>query len=141
MNEEVRGIASIIVMALLLLGIVMSFFTKIYLNRFRGRQRFIELIWGVENNWYKGKKFDFVTANIFVGGATFTAWRMKVGLQTKKQAATGAFAYPELHRNYNYKKLLEEFSLFVWWEFVRNFLLLSGVFGMLVLFGMSEEWW
>lgn len=125
----------------LFVGICMSILTKIYLNRFQGRKRYIELIWGVENDWYKGKNFDFIMANVFVSGATFTAWRMKVGLQTKKQSEVGAYAYPELHKNYNYKKLLEEFSTFVLWEFLRNVLLLTAFFAMFVSFGMGKEWW
>lgn len=125
----------------LLIGIIMSIITKMYLNRLKTRRRFIELIWGVDNDWHKGKSFDFIMANVFAAGATFTAWRMQVGLQTKKQGEIGAYAYPELHRNNNYKKLLQEFPFLVRWEFTRNSLFLASTLGMLVSFGINNNWW
>lgn len=125
----------------LIFGIAMTFGTRVYLNRSRRRWRYIELIWGVDNEWYRGKKFDFLMAGIFVAGATFTAWRMKAGLQTKKQKQLGAYAYPELHKNGNYLKLLQEFSNFVLWEFARNAMLLLAMFLMLIGVGLDKGWW
>ncbi len=85
------GIASLIFTPLMMLG------TQIYLNRTVHRQRLIELVWGKDNNWYRGKKFDFVMANFVFSGSTFAAWRIKVGLLTKAQKKSGSYAYPNLH--------------------------------------------
>lgn len=140
-REDLIDLFAVVGMIGLLVGITMSVLAKVYLNRFAGRQRLIELIWGQNNELHQGKKFDFVMASIFVGGATFAAWRMKVGLQTKKQKKLGAYAYPELHKNGNYLKLLQEFSSFVWWEFARNSILLLAFFLLLIGMGLDKGWW
>ena len=119
----------------------MMFGTKYYLNNSKRRKRFIELIWGINNEWYRGKKFDIVMANIFVANAPLIAWRMKIGWITKKQMESGAYIYPALHRNLNYLLLLEEFKFFVRWEAIKAMLLLVGILSMTIIYGLAEGWW
>lgn len=84
----------------------------------------IELIWGRSNEWYEGKSFDFFMANYVVSGCTFAAWRYKTNLVTQNQRQRGAAAYPNLHLDQNYLRLLEEFSFLAHWEMVKIFLIL-----------------
>lgn len=125
----------------LILGLMMCIGTKVYLNRSKRRQRYIELIWGTDNEWYRGKKFDIFMANLFVANAPLIAWRMKIGWVSKRQMELGAYAYPALHRNLNYIKLLEEFKFFVRWEVVKTALLLVGLLSMGVGYGFAHDWW
>ena len=122
----IGGIASMAFALLMMLG------TKIYLNRTRHRQRLIELVWGKDNNWYRGQKFGFVMANFVFSGSTFAAWRIKVGLSTKAQKKSGSYAYPNLHNN-NHKKLLLEFPFFVGWEFTKAGLIIYSLGSALLL--------
>ena len=121
------GIASLILTPLMMLG------TQIYLNRTTHRQRLIELVWGKDNNWYRGQKFDFVMANFVFSGSTFAAWRIKVGLLTKAQKKSGSYVYPDLHNNNNHKKLLLEFPFFVGWEFTKAGLIIYSLGSALLL--------
>jgi hypothetical protein len=121
------GIASLIFTLLMMLG------TQIYLNRTVHRQRLIELVWGKDNNWYRGQNFDFVMANFVFSGSTFAAWRLKVGLLTEAQRKSGSYAYPNLHNNNNYKKLLSEFPLFVRWELTKAWLIIYSLGSTLLL--------
>jgi hypothetical protein len=121
------GIASLILTPLMMLG------TQIYLNRTTHRQRLIELVWGKDNNWYRGQNFDFVMANFVFSGSTFAAWRLKAGLLTKSQRKSGSYAYPNLHNNNNYNKLLSEFPFFVRWEFTKAGLIIYSLGSALLL--------
>ena len=141
MSKDHLGIASLAIMMLLIVGIAMMFGTKHYLNSSARRKRFIELIWGVDNEWYRGKKFDIVMANMFVATAPLIAWRMKIGWVSKRQMELGAYAYPALHRNFNYIKLLDEFKFFVRWEALKATLILVGVLSMIIVYGFIEGWW
>ena len=125
----------------LLLGILMAFITKSYLNRSKRRQRYIELIWGTENQWHSGEKFDFFMANYVISSSPFTAWWMKSGFFTKKLKSKGSYLFPMLHREYNYLKLLDEFPFFVRWEFTKAILLLISVTLMVVIAGDDKGWW
>lgn len=100
--------------------LAMCFITKQYLNTTPKRKILIELIFGKDNEWYRlEKKFDFVMANAVLPGSTVAAWRMKKGIGTKRQRAHGAYAFPNLHVNHNYLRLLDEFPFFVRWEFAK----------------------
>lgn len=141
MSEESIGGASLIVLVFLFVGIGMTFGTKLYLNRSKRRDRYIELVFGTDNDWYKGRRFDFLMAHLLGAPAILTAWRMRVGFVTEKQKSMGAYAYPMLHRNFNYLKLLNEFRLFALWEALKIVFLIAGVLGMLVVYGFSDGWW
>lgn len=141
MSEDALGWASLFAIALALIGIFMMFVTKCYVNRSKRRRRLIELIFGVSNGWYQGESFDLVMANLFVSGATFTAWRMKLGFVTKKQKEMGAYAYPALHKDFNYIKLLDEFKFFVGWEAVKAALIVISLLIGTIVYGFSEGWW
>jgi hypothetical protein len=141
MRDTYLGIASLATIAIFIISIAMMFGTKYYLNNSKRRKRFIELIWGTDNEWYNGKKFDVVMANIFVANAPLIAWRMKIGWITKKQMQLGAYAYPALHKNLNYLLLLEEFKFFVRWEAIKAMLLLVGILSMTIIYGLAEGWW
>lgn len=110
----------------ILLGLLMMFVTTYYLNHSKRRARLIELVWGTENEYYRGKKMDWVMCNYVFSGSTFTAWRMKIGLTTKKQKQVGSYGYPMLHKNQNYLKLLTEFPFFVKWEASKIVFILLG---------------
>ena len=143
MNTEQKLIATIAIAggAGLLLGILMMFITKSYLNRFKRRKRYIELIWGVDNEWYNGKNFDFFMANYLVASSTFTAWWMSNGLLTGKLMRKGSYIFPTLHKDNNYIKLLQEFPFFVKWEFVKVIIIILSF--AITAAGMTREdgWW
>lgn len=141
MSEDALGWASLFVIALAVVGIFMMFITKSYVNRSKRRKRLIELIFGVNNKWYRGEAFDLVMANLFVSGATFTAWRMKLGFISKKQKILGAYAYPALHKDFNYIKLLDEFKFFVRLEAVKATLVFISLLVGTIVYGFAEGWW
>ena len=81
MSREVVSIALAFAGGIpLMLGVLMMFVTKSYLNNSKKKFRLIELIWGLDNEWHKGKKFDFVMAKYVISSSVFTAWSMKSGL-------------------------------------------------------------
>jgi hypothetical protein len=121
------------------LGVMMMFVTTIYINRSKKRRRLIELGFGRNNEWYRGKKMDFFMANFVYSGITFTAWRMKVGLVSKKQKELGAYAFPELHKHNNYNKLLQEFPFFVKWEMTKMAIIFLGLICMALFISIIEK--
>ena len=135
------GLFAVAGMTGFILGISMMFVTKHYLNHSSRRRRYIELIWGPDNEWHNGKRFDFVIANFIIPGSTFTAWRMKIGLMTRHQKAMGAHAYPALHMNSNYIKLLEEFRFFVRWECSKGLILVLSLGLVVAGMGLDKGWW
>ena len=143
MNTEQKLIAIIAIAggAGLLLGILMMFITKSYLNRLKRRKRYIELIWGTNNEWYNGEKFDFFMANYLVASSTFTAWWMRNGLLTAKLMRKGSYIFPMLHKDDNYIKLLHEFPFFVRWEFTKVIIIILSF--AIIAVGMAREdgWW
>lgn len=125
----------------LLLGVLMMFVTKYYLNNSKKRFRLIELIWGFDNEWHKGKRFDFVMANHVIPSCVFTAWLMNSGVASKELMTRGSFEFPMLHRDSNYEKLLNELRFFVRWELAKATLIFIGfLFGTIVV-GMDKNWW
>ena len=125
----------------LLLGVLMMFGTKYYLNHGKQRRRYIQLIWGVDNEWFEGRPFDFVMSNYVIPSSAITACLMNFGLASKRLKEKGSYAFPYLHRNDNYKILLREFPYFVLWEVSKAFILVLSLglagFGM----GLDKGWW
>lgn len=117
------------------------FVTKYYLNNSKKRFRLIELIWGFDNEWHKGKRFDFVMANYVIPSCVFTAWLMNSGVASKELMTRGSFGFPMLHRGSNYEKLLNELRFFVRWELAKATLIFIGfLFGTIVV-GINKNWW
>ena len=74
MREVIVTTCAMMGMSGILLGVLMMFATRAYLNRSSRRNRIIELIWGTNNEWHNGKPFDFVVANFIIPpAATQTA--------------------------------------------------------------------
>ncbi|MBP7484422.1 MAG: hypothetical protein KA781_03865 [Aquabacterium sp.] len=125
----------------MLLGLLMMFATRAYLNRSSRRSRIIELIRGPHNEWHNGKPFDFVVANFIIPSSTFTAWRMKNGFITQRQRRAGSFAFPALHQNKNYTALLNEFSAFAAWEAAKAIILFASISALILGMGLDKGWW
>ena len=49
-----------------LIPLLMMVVTWLYVNKTPRKQRLIELGYGTNNDWYRGKKIDFVDANYIV---------------------------------------------------------------------------
>jgi hypothetical protein len=138
---DLKNVIVITAFCSLMLGFFTMFITKAYLNKSKRRQRLIELIWGVDNEYFRGKKFDFVMANYVIAGCIFTAWRMKKGYVTKTQKAIGSYGYPMLHTNQNYNKLLIEFSFFAYWETLKIMFTLIFFLSGGFVYGVDNGWW
>ena len=124
-----------------ILGVMMMFITKFYLNRSTRRGRLIELIFGRNNTWYHGKEFDFVTANYVIPGSLFSAWRLKTGMITSRQKENGIYAYPSLHKNGNYLILIKEFRFFTIWEIAKAIIIISSLSLATIGMGLDKGWW
>lgn len=126
---DIITFASIIGGVCLVLSLIMMIITWQYVNRSKKRRRLIELIWGRSNDWYEGKPFDFFMANYVISGCIFVAWRFKHNIVTKNQRHRGAVAYPNLHFDGNYLKLLNEFKFLTHWETVKIFMIFLFAIG------------
>jgi hypothetical protein len=124
-----------------LLGFFMMFGTKSYLNRSKRRQRLIELTLGIDNEYYRGKKFDFVMANYVMSTAIPGAWRMKNVGMSNKLSDKGSIMFPALHLNGNYTKLLTEFIVFARWETIKIIFFITALFSGSWYYGIAEGWW
>lgn len=141
MREVIVTTCAMMGMSGILLGVLMMFATRAYLNRSSRRNRIIELIWGTNNEWHNGKPFDFVVANFIIPSSTFTAWRMKNGLTTQRQRSAGSSAFPALHQNKNYTALLNEFSAFAAWEAAKAIILFASFSALILGMGLDKGWW
>jgi hypothetical protein len=66
---------------------------------------------------------------------------MKLGFISKKQKILGAYAYPALHKDFNYIKLLDEFKFFVRLEAVKATLVFISLLVGTIVYGFAEGWW
>ena len=114
--------------------------TWLYVNKTPHKQRLIELGYGTNNDWYRGKRIDFVDANYVISLMAGVSYGMRFRKNKLKKPTVMFSLAPNLHLNENYNKLINEFGFFVKWESVKYILI---IFGMTVLFigmGIDKGW-
>ena len=126
-----------------IIPIPMMIVTWLYVNKTPRKQRLIELGYGTDNAWYRGKWIGFVDANyvisLMVSGAFVASHlyflikrRRKQGKKTEAQFDL----FPNLNKDENYLKLRKEFPFFYYWESLKYLFI---AFGMTVL-GIDKGW-
>ena len=69
----------LVIIAVLCAGIIpipMFIATWLYVNKTSRKQRLIELGYGTNNDWHRGKRIDFVDANYIVSLVTVVSYGM-----------------------------------------------------------------
>lgn len=133
----------LVIIAVLCAGIIpipMFIVTWLYVNKTPRKQRLIELGYGTNNDWYRGKRIDFVDANYVISLMAGVSYGMRFRKNKLKKPTVMFSLAPNLHLNENYNKLINEFGFFVKWESVKYILI---IFGMTVLFigmGIDKGW-
>ena len=109
--------------------------TWLYVNKTPRKQRLIELGYGTNNDWYRGKWIDFVDANYIISlmpGVAY-AMRFRKGILGKDIPDMTLTNKQEYDNNYN--KLIYELKFFIRWELIKYFLIFFGI--TILLIGIS----
>ena len=143
MSELGLPLVSIAVLCAGIIPIPMFIATWLYVNKTHRKQRLIELGYGTNNEWYRGKRIDFVEANwilpMMVVGS-FVLRHLTYFIKRNKKPLQPFDLTPNLHNNENYLKLPKEFPFFYYWVLWTYFIM---TFGMTVLFigmGIDKGW-
>lgn len=123
---------AIISMTFMAIGASLMIAVTAYLNRSKRRRRFFELTYSEKNEWGRGKKIDFFSANFMASNAVYIALMFKCGLAHSRSKDKGFSLVPNLHNNKNYLALLHEFKFFVALELFKIFTITLGLIGSLV---------
>jgi hypothetical protein len=127
--------------------ILMMIVTWLYVNKTPRKQRLIELGYGTDNKWYRGKKIDFVDANyvisLMVAGA-FVASHLYFLIKRRREQGKKTEAqfdlFPNLHRDENYLKLRQEFPFFYYWVLTMAVFVLFGMTVLGIGMGIDKGW-
>ena len=131
----------------MLIPLPMMVVTWLYVNKTPRKQRLIELGYGTNNDWYRGKKIDFVDANyllpMIVFGA-FVAGNLYFVIQRRKKQGKKTEAQfdliPNLHNDENYLKVKREFPFFYYWILTMFVLVAFGMTVLSIDMGIDKGW-
>ena len=124
----------------LVIPVPMMIVTWLYVNKTPRKQRLIELGYGTDNAWYRGKWIGFVDANYLFAMLPTVAYAMRFRKDFLGKKIPEMTLTPNLEFNDNYNKLLNEFKFFVRWVIT---MVLFIAFGMTVLgigMGIDKGW-
>ena len=121
--------------------------TWLYVNKTPRKQRLIELGYGTNNDWYRGKRIGFVDANyvlsMIVVGAFVGSKLHFLIVRRKKQGkkTEGQFDLtPNLHQDENYLKVKREFPFFYYWILTMFVLVMFGATSLFIGMGIDKGW-
>ena len=124
----------------MLIPLPMMIVTWLYVNKTPRRKRLIELGYGINNDWYRGKRIDFVDANYIVSLMTVVSYGMRFRKdKLRKQVVLFSLA-PNLHLHNHYDKLLNEFRFFAKWELIKYLLIIFGAVLLFIGIGIDKDW-
>ena len=124
----------------MLIPLPMMVVTWLYVNKTPRKQRLIELGYGTNNDWYRGKKIDIVDANYIISLSAVVSYGMRFRKNTLKKPVVLFSLAPNLHLHNNYDKLIDEFSFFVRWETVKYLLIAFGATTLFIGMGIDKGW-
>ena len=117
--------------------------TWIYVNKTPRKQRLIELGYGTNNDWHRGKRIDFVEANwilpMMVIGA-FVLRHLTYFIKRNKKPLQPFDLTPNLHNNTNYLKLPKEFPFFYYWVLTTFSSIAIGILCATFAGGIKNGW-
>ena len=114
--------------------------TWLYVNKTPRKQRLIELGYGTNNDWYRGKKIDFVDANYIVALVPAAAFGMIFRKKIFKMKLKKLLLVPNLHNDENYLKVKREFPFFYYWILTMFVLVVSGMTVLSIGMGIDKGW-
>ena len=114
--------------------------TWLYVNKTSRKQRLIELGYGTNNDWHRGKRIDFVDANYIVSLVTVVSYGMSFRKNKLKKNVVLFSLAPNLHLHDNYDKLLDEFKFFSRWELTKYLFLFFGATSLFIGMGIDKGW-
>ncbi len=112
----------------------------LYVNNPKHKIRLVELGYGLNNDWAKGKRIDFVDSAMLFGSMSLSAYIFKLGHLFGKTNPAQSFVHPNLHRDQNYLKLLREFSFFSFWSISTFFVVVYGMTCCFIAMGIEKGW-
>ena len=124
----------------MLIPLPMMVVTWLYVNKTPRKQRLIELGYGTNNDWYRGKKIDIVDANYIISLSAVVSYGMRFRKNTLKKPVVLFSLAPNLHLHNNYDKLIDEFGFFVRWETVKYLLIAFGMTVLYIGMGIDKGW-
>ena len=143
MNNIYDTLMFIGLICLLLIPPPMFIVTWIYVNKTPRKQRLIELGYGTNNDWHRGKRIDFVEANwilpMMVIGA-FVLRHLTYFIKRNKKPLQPFDLTPNLHNNTNYLKLPKEFPFFYYWVLTTFSSIAIGILCATFAGGIKNGW-
>ena len=140
MNEPYDWLMLIGGVCFMLIPLPMMVVTWLYVNKTPHKQRLIELGYGTNNDWYRGKKIDIVDANYIISLSAVVSYGMRFRKNTLKKPVVLFSLAPNLHLHNNYDKLIDEFGFFVRWETVKYLLIAFGATTLFIGMGIDKGW-
>ena len=123
-----------------LIPLLMMVVTWLYVNKTPRKRRLIELGYGTNNDWYRGKKIDFVDANYIVALVPAAAFGMIFRKKILKMKLKKLLLVPNLHNDENYLKVRHEFPFFYYWILTMFVLVVSGMTVLSIGMGIDKGW-
>ena len=124
----------------MIIPIPMMIVTWLYVNKTPRKQRLIELGYGTDNEWYRGKKIDFVDANYVISLMSGAAIGMIFRKNILHMKLKKLLLVPNLHNTENYLKLRNEFPFFYYWELFKYLFIAFGMTFLFIDDGISKGW-
>ena len=140
MNEPYDWLMLIGGVCFMLIPLPMMVVTWLYVNKTPRKQRLIELGYGTNNDWYRGKKIDFVDANYIVALVPAAAFGMIFRKKIFKMKLKKLLLVPNLHNDENYLKVKREFPFFYYWILTMFVLVVSGMTVLSIGMGIDKGW-
>lgn len=120
--------------------LVMLIVAYFYVNHTKRKVRLVELGYGLNNKWARGKRIDIVDSTMLFAQMPFAAKAMKLGRKIHGGKLLGYVLAPNLIHDQNYLKIWQEFRFYCIWT---TSCLLIGFFGAICSFlsyGMGKGW-
>jgi hypothetical protein len=111
-----------------------------YVNHTKRKVRLVELGYGLNNKWARGKRIDIVDSTMLFAQMPFAAKAMKLGRKIHGGKLLGYVLAPNLIHDQNYLKIWQEFRFYCIWT---TSCLLIGFLGAICLFvgiGIDKGW-
>ena len=123
-----------------LIPLLMMVVTWLYVNKTPRKRRLIELGYGTNNDWYRGKKIDFVDANYIVALVPAAAFGMIFRKKILKMKLKKLLLVPNLHNDENYLKVRHEFPFFYYWILTMFVIVTFGATTLFIGMGIDKGW-
>ena len=124
----------------MIIPIPMMIVTWLYVNKTPRKKRLIELGFGTNNAWYRGKWIGFLDASFLFGGMAFIAYAMILRKDILGKKIPDMDFFPNLAFNNHYNKLLIEFRWFSRWTLMEFFITLFGAIVLFIDSGIAKGW-